>query len=65
MESNFFRFLLFFGHGTMQVNQSVFSLIPNLDYSRHWSDKDLFEKFKLSPDEIRNIQNIIAPNTGL
>jgi hypothetical protein len=59
MESIFFRFLLFIGHGTMQVNQSVFSLIPNLDYSRHWSDADLYDKYKLRGNEISYIEQLI------
>lgn len=59
IESTFFRFLLYLGHGTMQVNQSVFNLIPIQDFSRSWADSDLYAKYKLTKDEIAYINQLI------
>ena len=71
METSFFRFLLFLGHGTMQVNQKVFSLIPLQDFTSssdiNWSqtieeiDKQLYTKYHLSEDEIAFIERMIKP----
>lgn len=57
--STFFRFLLFLGHGTMQVNQTVFSLIPLQDFSRPWADADLYAKYNLTEEEIDYIEKTI------
>ncbi len=61
IESNFFRFLLFIGHGTMQVNQSVFSLIPMQDFRYAITDSELFEKYGLDVTEQNYINSIIRP----
>ena len=71
METSFFRFLLFLGHGTMQVNQKVFSLIPLQNFTSSsdidWSqtieaiDKQLYAKYNLSEDEVAFIKRMIKP----
>ena len=61
MNTNFFRFLLFVGHGTMQVNQTVFSYIPLQDFSKPWTDAELYAKYKLTEDEIAFIESMIKP----
>ena len=71
METSFFRFLLFLGHGTMQVNQKVFSLIPLQDFTSSsdidWLqtieaiDKQLYAKYNLSEDEVAFIERMIKP----
>ncbi|MFV0156826.1 hypothetical protein OBK03_13795 [Empedobacter falsenii] len=57
METNFFRFLLYCGKGTMQVNQSVFGLIPLLDFNEKWDDYKINNFLKLSKDEINLINS--------
>ena len=69
MDTSFFRFLLFLGHGTMQVNQKVFSLVPLQDFTTssdiNWSesieniDKQLYVKYNLTGDEIAFIERMI------
>lgn len=67
METNLFKFLLYYGHGTMQVTKSVFGLIPipgnsvSEAFSRPWTDKDLYEKYRISEDEQAFIESIIKP----
>lgn len=61
MDTIFFRFLLYFGHGTMQVNKSVFSFIPLQDFSKPWTDKELYKKYKLTEEEIEFIESMIKP----
>ncbi len=61
MDTNFFRFLLFMGHGTMQVNQGVFSYIPLQDFSKPWTDAELYAKYGLTEEEIAFIEKMIKP----
>ena len=69
MKTCFFRFLLFLGHGTMQVNQNVFCLIPlqnfTVDSDIDWSqsvaviDQQLYRKYGLEAKEIAFIEEKI------
>lgn len=71
INSNFFKTLLFFGRGTMQVSQDVFRFIPLQDFTNHsnidWSrtiaeiDKQLFSKYGLTKEEITFIEKMIKP----
>lgn len=61
MNTNFFRFLLFVGHGTMQVNPKVFSYIPLQDFSKPWTDEELYAKYGLTDEEIQFIETMIKP----
>lgn len=61
MQTNFFKVLLYFGKGTMQVTRSVFGLIPLQDFSRPWTDEMLYKKYDLSKDEIAFIESMIRP----
>ena len=59
IETKFFKFLLYFGKGTMQVNKAVFGLIPMQDFKKKWTDEDLYKKYKLTDEEIGFINSII------
>ena len=61
METNFFKVLLYFGKGTMQVTRSVFGLVPIQDFSHPWTDEMLYEKYGLDKDEIAFIESMIRP----
>lgn len=60
IESNFFRFLLYFGKGTMHVNQAVFGLIPLIDFDQEWNDEKIFDYFKFDQTEISLINDFVA-----
>lgn len=61
IHTNFFRFLLYYGKGTMQVNRDVFSLIPLQDFSKPWTDEELYKKYGLTEEEIAFIESMIRP----
>ena len=61
MNTSFFKVLLYYGKGTMQVNRSVFGLIPLQDFSKPWADEELYKKYNLSADEIAFIESMIKP----
>lgn len=60
MHTNFFRFLLYYGHGTMQVNKDVFSYIPLVDFSKTWDDEKLYKEFDINSKKyIDLIENVL------
>ena len=61
VETKFFRFLLYYGKGTMHVNKDVFGLIPLQDFSHPWTDEMLYKKYGLTEDEIAFIESMIRP----
>ena len=61
METNFFKVLLYFGKGTMQVTRSVFGLVPLQHFSHPWTDEMLYKKYGLDKDEIAFIESMIRP----
>lgn len=71
INTHFFKTLLFFGRGTMQVSQSVFRFIPLQDFTEKsdidWSkpipeiDKQLYHKYDLNEEEINFIESMIKP----
>lgn len=66
MQTWFFKFLLFYGKGTMNVTPSVFQLIPMQDFSDrsdiNWNlgvdeiDRQLFDKYRLDSRERKIIR---------
>lgn len=70
-DTNFFKILIFFGRGTMQVSRDVFRFIPMQDFTANsdidWSksvaeiDQQLYAKYKLSDKEIAFIESMIKP----
>lgn len=70
-KSNFFKILLYFGRGTMQVSQDVFRFIPlenftdksdiDWDKSIQEIDRQLYTKYKLSNEEINFMESLIKP----
>lgn len=61
IHTKFFKFLLYYGKGTMHVTKSVFGLIPLQDFSKSWTDSELYSKYSLTKDEIAYIENLIKP----
>lgn len=67
--TNFFKVLLFFGRGTMQVSQEVFRFIPLQNFTAlsdiNWNksiseiDRQLYAKYHLTEEEIVFIDRMI------
>lgn len=70
-DTNFFKILLYFGRGTMQVSRDVFRFIPMQDFTAgsdiDWGksveeiDAQLYAKYNLSDEEIAFIKSMIKP----
>lgn len=61
VKSTFFRFLLSTILITQNIAKDKFQFVPLQDFSHPWTDEMLYEKYKLSPDEIAFIESMIRP----
>lgn len=60
-KTNFFKILLFWGRGTMQVSREVFRFVPLQDFSHPWTDEMLYQKYGLTDEEVAFIESMIRP----
>ena len=61
MKTKFFRFLILLIKNTQHGTQRVYQLVPIQDFSRSWTDEQLYAKYGLSKDEINFIESMIRP----
>ncbi len=55
------RFLLHETYSSMNISKQNFRFVPFLDYTRKWTDKDLYTRYGCSEEEIAMIQSLIRP----
>jgi site-specific DNA-methyltransferase (adenine-specific) len=61
LRTKFVRFLVSLLLATQHVSKSTFAFVPNQDFSRTWTDDDLYARYHLSPNEIALIESTIRP----
>lgn len=61
LQSKFFRFLVSLRKNTQDATRSTYTWVPIQDWTRTWSDKDLYKKYGLTKDEIAFIETMIRP----
>ena len=59
--TKFFRFLVSLRKVTQHALRSTYTWVPMQDFSREWSDADLYAQFRLSKDDINFIESSIKP----
>ena len=64
MNTKFFHFLLGLKKITQNSTKDSYSFIPMQDFSKSWTDKELYEKYKLSKEEIEFIESMVRPEIG-
>ena len=45
--------------------QKTVSIAPMQDFSKPWTDKELYEKYKLTQEEINFIESMVRPEVGV
>ena len=55
------RFLAMLKKVTQSTTRSVYTLVPMQDFSKPWTDAELYAKYKLTKDEIAFIESMIKP----
>lgn len=61
MKCRFFRFLVLLLKISQHAAQKVYSLVPMQDFSKPWTDEELYAKYELTADEIAFIESMIRP----
>ncbi|WP_066803270.1 Eco57I restriction-modification methylase domain-containing protein [Moraxella oblonga] len=61
ISTRFFRFLVMLIKNTQDAPKRVYQLVPIQDFSRSWTDEQLYAKYGLSKDEINFIESMIRP----
>jgi len=59
--TRFFRFLVLLLKNTQDAPKRVYSLVPIQDFSRPWTDEELYKKYCLSEEEISFIESMVRP----
>ena len=61
IQTKFFRFMVMLLKNTQHALKKVYQLVPQQDFTKSWSDAELYEKYGLSDDEIAFIEAMIKP----
>ena len=61
LKTRFFRFLLLMGLTSQDLSREKFQFVPMQDFSKPWTDAELYAKYKLTKDEIAFIESMIKP----
>lgn len=60
-QTKFFHLLVSIAKITQDAPQGVYQFVPLQDFSKSWTDEELYKKYKLTEDEISFIENLIKP----
>lgn len=61
LKTRFVRSLLLCSLTGMDISKEKFRFVPLQDFSRSWTDKDLYEKYGITEDEQAFIESMIKP----
>ena len=61
MTTRFFRFMMSLIKNTQNISKGVFAFVPVQDYSKSWTDEELYAKYGLTEEEIAFIKSMIRP----
>jgi eco57I restriction endonuclease len=61
INTRFFHFMLTLKKNTQHTTKKVYELVPMQDFSKPWTDKELYEKYQLTQAEIDYIESIVRP----
>ena len=61
INTKFLRCLVLLVKNTQDAPKRVYQFVPLQDFSKTWTDEELYKKYKLSKDEIAFIESMIKP----
>ena len=64
LRTKFCRFLIIILLSSIHITAKTMSLIPIQDFSKPWTDEELYKKYGLTEDEIAFIESMIKPMDG-
>lgn len=57
----FVRFLLILAAASINLSKETYKFVPKQDFSKTWTDAELYKKYKLTKEEIDFIESMIKP----
>ncbi len=61
IKTKFFRFMVMLKKNTQNGTRGVYQFVPMQDFSKSWTDEELYAKYNLSQEEIDFIESMIKP----
>ena len=61
ISTRFFRFLVLLKKNSQNAAKGVYQLVPQQDFSKPWTDEELYAKYGLTQEEIAFIESMIRP----
>ena len=61
IQSCFFRYLVSIKKRTQHTSRDVFQFVPMQDWSKRWTDAELYKKYNLSKEDIAYIETLVKP----
>lgn len=61
IKTKFFHFMLGLKKNTQHTTKSVYQFVPLQDFSKPWTDEELYQKYNLSTKEIEFIESMVKP----
>ena len=61
IRTKFFRFMVMLKKSSQHAAAAVYSFVPVQDFSKPWTDAELYKKYKLTDQEIEFIESMIRP----
>lgn len=61
LKTKFTRFLILLAMSSIHLSKATFSFVPMQDFSKPWTDAELYAKYKLAQEEIDFIEAMIRP----
>ena len=61
IKTRFFRFMVLLKKNSQDAMREVYSFVPLQDFSKPWTDEELYKKYNLTDDEIAFIESMIRP----
>lgn len=59
--SKFSRFLMLQAAASINLSKATYQFVPMQDFSKSWTDEELYRKYNLTADEIAFIESMIRP----
>ena len=59
IKTRFFRYLVSVKKRTQHTSSSVYQFVPLQDFSKPWTDEELYAKYRLTDDEVAFIESRI------
>ena len=61
IKTKFFRFLVLQKKNTQNAAKGVYEFVPLQDFSKPWTDEELYKKYGLTDEEVAFIESMIRP----